>query len=412
MVAPKSIVIVGGGQAGGWAARTLRQQGHDGAIVLVGDEPHPPYERPPLSKGLLLGTATPEKTHLFPAAAWAGLNVEHLMGARATSVDRSRACVRLADGGDIPYDRLIVATGGRPRSLPVPGAGLAGIHALRHLADSLAIAGELAADRRVLVVGGGWIGLEVAAAARQRGCSVVLIETLGQLCGRALTREIATHIEALHRRRGVDVRLGRSVVAFDGASRVERANLDDGTHVDVDAAVIGIGIRPSVELAATAGLDVEDGIVVDAFERTSDPKVFAAGDVARFPSGRLGRRVRLESWENAQNQGIHAAKSALGKIDAPYDDVPWFWSDQYDLNLQLLGLPQHWDRVVSRGEVGSPGSLLCYVKSGRIEGAVGFSAGRDMRLVRRIMQSRVAVDPGRLGDAAVPLQELARGGTA
>lgn len=404
-------VIVGCGQAAGWAARTLRQEGHARPIVMIGDEPHPPYERPPLSKAVLLGKAAPESTHLFPGAAWEGLGVEHRRGATATRIEADNRRVVLSDDRSIPYERLLLATGGRVRKLNVAGADLPGIFYLRTIDDSLSLAGELRSDGRLLVVGGGWIGLEVAAAARQRGMEVVLVEAAGQLCGRALAGDIAGHLERLHRDHGADISLNCAVSRFEGTARLERVQLTDGRRLEVSAAVIGVGIAPNDELARGAGLAVDNGIVVDEYGRTSHPDIFAAGDVTNHPNALVGRRIRLESWENAQNQAIVAGKAMLGKTEMPYAEVPWFWSDQYEANLQLIGLPQAWDRVATR-KGGAGGSfLVCYFNAGRLQGAVGMNSGRDLKFVRRLMQARASVDPGHISDASIRLQDLLKAAT-
>ncbi len=398
------LVIVGGGQAGGWVARSLRDHGHDGSITLIGEEPHPPYERPPLSKALLLGTAAPESTHIFPGEAWSKLGVTHRAGTRAIAIDRDPRRVALADGDAVPYDALVLATGAAPRRLAVPGADLPGIHVLRSLEHSAAIAADLARGGPLLIVGGGWIGLEVAAAARQRGVAVTLVEALPQLCGRSLAPDLAALLADVHRARGVDIRLRTTVECFEGSARVERARLSDGTTLAIGAAVIGIGVVPETGLAQAAGLAIDNGIAVDEHGRTSDPAIFAAGDATSHPNAPVGRRIRLESWENAQNQGIHVGKAILGKADRPYAEVPWFWSDQYDLNVQLAGLPQRWDRAVRRGTDAS--FLVGYFAAGALVGAAAFNAGRDLKLLRRAMQAGVAVDPERLADPATRLQDL------
>jgi 3-phenylpropionate/trans-cinnamate dioxygenase ferredoxin reductase component len=283
---------------------------------------------------------------------------------------------------------------------------LPGIHYLRTIEDSLSLAAELSSGGRLLVVGGGWIGLEVAAAARKRGVDVLLVEAANQLCGRALAVDIAGHLDRLHRDHGVDIRLDCAVSRFEGATRLERVQLTDGRAVEVSAAVIGIGIAPNDELARTAGLAVDNGIVVDAFGRTSNPDIFAAGDVTNHPNAHLGRRIRLESWENAQNQAIVVGRTMLGKAEMPYAEVPWFWSDQYDVNVQLVGLPRDWDRIAARGKGAGGSSLVCYFKGGRLDGAVGINSGRDVKLVRRLMQTNVPVDPDRISDSSIRLQDL------
>lgn len=410
MAGRNPFVIIGSGQAGGWAAQTLRQEGHDQAIVLIGDEPHPPYERPPLSKSVLVGAAPPESTHLFPAAAWEKVGVEHLSGTTAAAIEPQDHRVRLSDGRSIPYQRLLLATGGRPRKLAVPGADLPGIYYLRTIGDSLSLAAELRSSGRLLVIGGGWIGLEVAAAARKRDMDVILVEATSQLCGRALAGDLAGHLERLHRDHGVDIRLNCAVARFEGKLRVERAWLTDGERVDVSAAAVGIGIAPNSELASQSGLATENGIIVDDYGRTSDPNIFAAGDVTNHPNALAGRRIRLESWENAQNQAILVAKAMLGKAQAPYAEVPWFWSDQYDTNIQLVGLPSAWDRMVARGDPAAGSFLVCYFKAGRLDGAVGINSGRDVKLVRRLMQTGIPVDPDRIRDPSVRLQDLLKAG--
>jgi 3-phenylpropionate/trans-cinnamate dioxygenase ferredoxin reductase subunit len=410
---PRTFVIIGAGQAGGWAARTLRDQGFDGRIMLVGAETHPPHERPPLSKSVLLGDKPPEVTHLFPPETYGQLAIELHLGTRATGLDPAAKRITLGTGATIDFDRLLLAMGGRARPLPVAGADLAGVHLLRTIEDSLAIRAELQPGRRLLVAGGGWIGLEVAAAARKRGAEVVLVEALDRLCARAVTPDISAYLLDLHRGHGVDVRLARGLIRFDGAGRVERATLSDGSTIDIDAAVIGIGLVPNTELAQAAGLAVDNGIVVDGFGRTVHPDIFAAGDLANQPSGWLGRRIRLESWENAQNQAILVAhamldRPMLDRAERPYDEVPWFWSDQYGINLQLLGLPQSWDSIVERSQRDSPPYLVFYLRGGRIEGAVGINAGRDMRFVRRLMTAGQPVAAAALANPATKIQDLLR----
>lgn len=407
--AQAQIVIVGGGQAGGWVARTLRDQGHGGPIVLIGDEPHPPYERPPLSKGLLLGSATPESTHLFPGEAWTKLRVDHRAGTRVARIDRAARRAALSDGTSIDYAALVLATGARVRRLPLDGATLQGVHYLRDLADSAAIAADLGRPGRLLVIGGGWIGLEVASAARKRGRAVTLVEAAPKLCGRALAPDLADHLAAIHAAHGVELRLGAAVARLEGDGRVARAVFKDGVALDVDAVVIGIGVQPNAELAAEAGLDIDTtngGIVVDEHGRTADPAIFAAGDVASHPNALVGRRIRLESWENAQNQAIHVAKAILGRAEQPYAEVPWFWSDQHDVNIQLIGLPQRWDRAVTRGDRSAGTFLVAYFDGPALVGAAAFNAGRDLRFVRRMMQMRIAVAPERFTDAQVKLPDL------
>jgi len=401
---PQSIVIVGAGQAGGWAAKTLRTEGFAGRIVLVGDEPHPPHERPPLSKAVMAGAAEGASTHLFKPEDFAALDLDFRAGERAVAIDRAARRVALASGATVDYDRLILCTGGAARRLPVPGGDGPRVHSLRTIEDSLAIRARLAAGAHLLVVGGGWIGLEVAATARKRGAAVTLIEALPRLCERSVPPEISAHLLALHRANGVDVRLGEGVKAIEDGDGVSIA-LGTGARVSGDAVVVGIGLVPNVALAQAAGLAVDNGIVVDDQGRTSDPDVFAAGDVANLPLACLGRRLRLESWANAQNQAIVVAKAALGQ-DARYDELPWFWSDQYDMNLQILGLPARWPEPVVRGDPATGSFSHFYLDGDRIASIVAVNAPRDLRAAKKLVQTRKPVSAASLADPTVQLQRL------
>ncbi len=402
------IVVVGAGQAGGWAAKTLRDEGFEGRIAVIGEEPYPPYERPPLSKEVLLGREPAESSYLWPEGSFDGWGVELRTGVAATGIDRTAKTVSLGDGETLAYDKLLIATGGRVRKLPLEGAALDGVHYLRGIDDSAAIRADLGAGARIVVIGGGWIGLEVAAAARTLGAEVAVVEALDMLCARALTPDMAAYLLDVHRGRGVDVRLGAAVEALTGEGRVTGARLAGGETLAATAVVIGIGIVPNVELAEAAGIEVDNGIRVDALCRTSDPDIFAAGDVTNHPNRLLGRNIRLESWENAQNQGIAAARAMLGG-ETPYCEIPWFWSDQYDVNIQLVGLPSAFDDTVTRGERAQGSFVEIYLKDGRIDGAAAINSPRDIRFARRLMQAEKIVDPAALADPAVKLQALLRG---
>jgi len=400
------IVIVGAGQAGGWAAKTLRAEGYAGRIVLVGDEPHPPHERPPLSKAVLSGSSEPDACHLFKPDEFAELALEHEPGERALAIDRGAHTVRTDRGRQLQYERLILATGSRVRKLAIPGAELSGVFYLRTIADALALRERVNAGARLLVVGGGWIGLEAAATARKRGAAVTVLEAADRLCARAAPPELSEYLARLHADHGVDIRLGASLRSFraDPSGGID-AVLSDATELKADVVLIGVGIVPNVELASEAGLDVANGVVVDAQGRTSDPLIFAAGDVTDQPGARLGRRVRLESWQNAQDQAIVAAKAALGS-DARHDPLPWFWSDQYESNIQILGLPERWPEGVRRGDAGSGAFSLFYLKDAVIEAVVSVNAPRDLRAARRLIESRTPVRASDLVDTAVNLQKL------
>jgi 3-phenylpropionate/trans-cinnamate dioxygenase ferredoxin reductase subunit len=401
----QTFVVIGAGQAGGWGAKTLRDQGFTGRIVLIGDEPHPPHERPPLSKDVLMGVKPPESTHLFPADKFAAANIEQRPGVAVTKIDRAQKRLELSNGETLAYDRLLLAMGSRVRKLNLPGSDLAGINYLRSIEDSLAIKKDLQPGAQMLVVGGGWIGLEAAAAGRKAGIHVTVIEAADQLCGRALPPGLGGYLHDLHSRHGVVVRLKAGLKGFAGAGKVERALLSSGEELPVTTAVIGIGILPNVELARDAGLAVDDGIVVDEFGRTSDPDIFAAGDVTKHPNQFLGRKVRLESWANAQNQAIAAAKAMLDKPEV-YNEIPWFWSDQFNVNLQVLGLPSKFDRIVMRGERAKDQFLEFFLLGNKIEAVAAINSPRDLRFAKRAMQQNKDVDAARLEDVSVSLQEI------
>jgi 3-phenylpropionate/trans-cinnamate dioxygenase ferredoxin reductase subunit len=399
------IVIVGAGQAGGWVAKTLRAEGFAGRVTLIGIERHPPYERPPLSKGVLAGAAPVESCYLFKPESFAALDLDFRPGVRATRIDRAARAVHLEDGGSIGYDKLVLATGGEARRLPVPGGDGPRVHYLRTIEESLAIRAAVGAGRRVAVVGGGWIGLEVAATARKGGAEVVVLETLDRLCVRAVPPSVSTFLNALHERNGVTIRTGCGVKAIEdrGAGGLRLA-LADGATMDADAVVVGIGLVPQTRLAREAGLETGDGVLVDEGCRSSDPDILVAGDCANMPLACLGRRVRLESWGNAQNQAIIAAQSALGK-EVRYDELPWFWSDQYDANVQLLGLPERWPEPVARGDPAGSSFSLFYVDRERIVAVVSINAPRDLRGAKRLMLAGTAV---RAADLADPKTNLAK----
>ncbi|URI05787.1 FAD-dependent oxidoreductase [Aquincola tertiaricarbonis] len=405
----KRIVILGGGQAGGWAAHTLRSEGFDGTLTVVGEEPHPPYERPPLSKAVLAGRAQPESTHLFPPDVWAGLNLDWRAGARALRIDRDARTVQLADGTALPYDRLLLATGGRPRRLPVPGMDLPQVHTLRTLDDARRLGAALQPGGRLLVIGGGWIGLEVAATAHAQGLSVTVVEARPRLCERSVPAEASALLRALHARHGVRVLLGSQVEAINEAPTETvtgvTVRLQDGSLLAGDTVVVGVGLVPNDELAREAGLACADGVCVDAEGRSSDADIYAAGDVARAPNPWAGDAVRLESWQNAQHQGIAVARAMLGKpAEAP--PLPWFWSDQFGVNLQVYGVYRPGCHAVMRGRPDEDRFLLFHLHEGRVIAALGANAARDMRLARRLIESGQPVDPAALADPDRPLNRL------
>lgn len=373
METPKSIVIIGAGQAGFWAARTLRTQGYDGRLVLVGNEPHPPYERPPLSKRVLKGDAEPRSAWLTTSEQLADLKIEFLAESTATAIDRGARSVELADDMRLGYDRLLLATGARPRRLELPGECGAPVHYLRDIADCLALRAQLSPGARVLIVGGGLIGLEAAAAGVSRGASVTVIEAAARLMARVVGPEIGDFVEDLHRRHETTILTDAWPERIERAGEACRIVCRDGRTCEGDIIVIGVGIIPNIELAAAAGLTVDNGVWVDAFCRTEDPHIWAAGDVACHLNPRLGRRIRLETWQNAQNQAIAAARNMLG-ADRPYAEIPWGWSDQFDINLQLLGAPTSFQQAVIRGDPDGGPFCVFYLEGDRLSGANAVNA--------------------------------------
>ncbi len=406
---PERIVIVGTGQAGGWAAKTLRDEGFAGCIIAVGEELHAPYERPPLSKAVLAGKAAPATTRIFPDELWRGLAVDWMPGRRAVALDRIAKVIRLDDGTEIRYDRLLLATGGRARALSVSTPAGGGIHTLRTLDDALVLAKLLPSCGRLLIIGAGWIGLEVAATARQSGTPVHVVEAQSRVCARALPAAIASRLQSLHQRHGVTFSLGATVARIEtGATGGLCAWLGDGTAVAADCIVAGLGMIANDTLAQDAGITCANGIVVDALCATSDPHVFAAGDVAMAPSRWAGETIRLESWQNAQDQGIAAARSMLGH-DAPYDPVPRFWSDQYDTHIQIVGLPKPSHRIAIREGNDADHFIAFALDGNRVRAAIGFNGGRDMRVARALVERATIVDPERLLDAGIDLKNVETG---
>ncbi len=408
MTDSETFVIVGAGHAGGRAAEAMRMIGFEGEIVLVGAEPHLPYERPPLSKELLQTEGGEGFVLIRDQAYYDENRIDCRLGSRATAINRGAKTVTLQNGASLPYDKLLLTTGGEVRRLDLPGTDFRNIFYLRTLEDSRAIETRLGTAPRVVIVGGGFIGLEVAASARRRGCTVTVLEAADRLMGRAVLPEISQASLDLHGENGVDIRLGCAIGHFEGAGQVEHAVTADGEELPADLVVIGVGIIPDTALAETAGLAVDDGIVVDEFCRTSDPAIFAAGDVTRHFSPVCGRPIRLESWQNAQNQAIAAAKIMCGE-ETPFSEVPWMWSDQFDANLQIAGLPERWDAVVFRGEIAARDLIGFQMQDGEVVGAMSLNRPRDMRFARRLIGTGRKFDAAALADEAVALRDLAKG---
>jgi 3-phenylpropionate/trans-cinnamate dioxygenase ferredoxin reductase subunit len=402
----ETIAVVGANLAGGRAAEALRSQGFDGRVVLIGAEPDPPYERPPLSKGILLGDALPDSTYLRTLDGWEADGVELVLGTRVTGIEASSRSIELDDGRRITADRVLLCTGGRPRQLNVPGVELDGVTYLREMGQSVALGERLRAGARVVVVGAGFIGSEVAAAARTLGCQVTMLEVAEVPLLRVLGPDLGSHYADEHRKRGVDLRTGVGISRIDGDTRVRRVVLSDGSHVDADVVVVGVGLEPATELAQDLGLDVANGIVVDEHCRTSMDGVFAAGDVANHPNRLLNQQIRLESWQNAQDQGVAAAKSMLGDTSG-YSCVPWFWSDQYDLNLQIAGRPDPDDTVIYRGKPDTMDFCAFHVRDGRLVGVIAVNRRKEVRAAMKLIENRAEVGLDQLADDTVDLRKVA-----
>jgi 3-phenylpropionate/trans-cinnamate dioxygenase ferredoxin reductase component len=403
--APRTVVVIGGGQAAGWVVKTLRKEGFAGRLVMIADEIHLPYERPPLSKAVLAGDADIETVRIVKPDEFSTLDVETWQPDCATSIDRAARIVKTRSGREVHYDRLVIATGGAARRLPDSLVKTSHVTYLRTLDEAMALGERLRRSQRVLVVGGGWIGLEVAATARKLGVEATVLEGAPRLCARSLPPMVSSFLLELHRANGVDVRLNAGLVSLEDHpedANCVRATFADGSTLDADFAVAGIGLAPHTALAEAAGLPVADGIVVDEFGATEDPNVFACGDVANHPNAWLKRRVRLESWANAQNQAIAAAKAVLG-VKAPYAEIPWFWSDQYDVNLQILGdMPAHAELAV-RGSLEEKRATLFFVEEGTLRGVIAINAARDLKLARKWMSQGRPVDLASLTDTSKAL---------
>ncbi|POR52959.1 3-phenylpropionate/trans-cinnamate dioxygenase ferredoxin reductase subunit [Paraburkholderia eburnea] len=399
---PRTVVVIGGGQAAGWVVKTLRQEGYAGRLVMIADETHLPYERPPLSKAVLAGEADIETVRIARPDEFAALNIEAWQPDCATSIDRANRTVTTRSGRELKYDRLVIATGGAARKLPASVAKSAHVTYLRTLDEAMALGERLRRSQRVLVVGGGWIGLEVAATARKLGVEATVIEGAPRLCARSLPNEVSQFLLDLHRANGVDIRLNAQLVSLDDHGDGVRAAFADGSTLDADFAVAGIGLAPHTAIAEAAGLDVQDGIVVDEFGQTSDSDIFACGDVANHPNAWLKRRVRLESWANAQNQAIAAAKAVLG-VKTPYAEIPWFWSDQYDVNLQILGEIPAGATPALRGSLEEKRATLFFVEDGHLRGVIAINSARDLKLARKWMNQGRAVDLAALVDTSKAL---------
>jgi 3-phenylpropionate/trans-cinnamate dioxygenase ferredoxin reductase component len=399
-----TFVIVGAGLAGAKAAQALREEGFEGQLWLIGDEPDRPYERPPLSKEYLRGEAD-QRPYVHADAFYAENAIELLSSTRVTGIDGRSREVLLDGDRRLRYERLLLATGAEPRRLDVPGAELDGIHYLRTLADSERIGEQIARGGRLVVVGSGWIGSEIAASARQKGCEVTMIEMASLPLERVLGPEIGQIYLDIHRDHGVEFLPETTVERFDGEGSVERVLTRDGASIDTEFVVVGVGVVPRTGLAEAAGLRIDNGVLVDETLESNVPGVFAAGDVANARHPFYGRALRVEHWANALKQGPAAARAMLGKPTG-YDEIPYFFSDQYEVGMEYGGFATDWDEVVFRGEVESRELIAFWLEDGRVLAGLNMNVWDVNEQIRELIRSRRVVDAGRLTDPDLPLDEL------
>jgi len=401
------VVIVGAGHAGGALAAVLRQYGHEGPITLIGEEGTAPYQRPPLSKAALTGDLDPETLVLRPNGWYIDNGINLLLNEAVRAIDRPASQVVLASGQRLSYDALVLATGVRARNLDLPGSTLAGIATLRTIEDARTLKGELASGRRLVVVGGGYVGLEVAASAIAAGCSVTVLEREARVLNRVAGPTLSEYFERRHRSEGVILHLGVQVASFFGnGSRVEGVKLTDGREVAADVVLVGIGGLPNQELAIEAGLQTGNGVIVDEATKTSDPRIFAIGDVAYRPLPLYDEAGRLESVPNALEQAKQAARSILHQ-EPPEREVPWFWSDQYNVKLQIAGLISGADNHVIRGNVGTDRFSVFYLLGDRLLAVEAINSPADFMGGKRMIASREPLCAARLADPAIPIKDVA-----
>lgn len=408
MVGSADIVIVGTGHGGAQAAIALRQQGFEGSVRMVGRDSEPPYERPPLSKEYLAGEKAFERILIRPPQFWAERGIELMLGSTVTKVDPAAKTVALAGGETVSYGTLIWATGGDPRRLSCPGAQLGGVHTVRDKSDTDRLRAELDADaRQAVVIGGGYIGLEVAAALRKRGCEVIVIEKEGRLLARVAGEDLAGFYEAEHRSHGVDIRLGTEIEGFEGdGDRITAVRLSSGEELPCDMAIVGIGIVPAIRGPIAVGAAGANGVDVDQFCRTSLPDVYAIGDCAAHSNPWAnGAVIRLESVQNANDMANTVARAICGDPQ-PYEAMPWFWSNQYDLRLQTVGFNLGYDAAVVRGDPAARSFSVLYLRNGQVIALDCVNRTKDYVQGRKLIEAKVAIEPERLMDAEVPLKEM------
>jgi len=403
----KKIVIVGAGQAAVQAIDTLRRKGYTGELVLIGDEPYPPYQRPPLSKKYLAGALDAERLFLKPTQFYATHSVQTHLGRSVVEIDRTAQRVQLDDGTALSYDGMLIATGSHPRKLTAPGADLGGIYYLRTRTDVENIRSEFAPGKRLVIVGGGYIGLEVAATARELGLEVTVLEMADRVMNRVTCSEVSAFYAAEHQRHGVNIvtRSRMRELAGDPVTgRVRAVLTEEGDEYPADLVVVGVGVLASDQLARAAGIECANGIVVDEHCRTSDPAIYAAGDCTNHPNLHFKRRLRLESVDNAFEQATTAALNMLGTVTV-HDKVPWFWSDQYDLKMIIVGLSGDHDQTVVRGDPATRSFSACYLKDGELLAIDTINSAKDQMAARKLIASHARPDLRKLADVTIPLKD-------
>jgi 3-phenylpropionate/trans-cinnamate dioxygenase ferredoxin reductase subunit len=407
----QTFIIVGASLAGAKAAETLRAEGFDGRLVLVGSEHERPYERPPLSKDYLRGEVGRDKVYVHEQDFYAEQDIELRLGRSAERLDSSKRELTLDGGERLSYDRLLLTTGAEPRRLSIPGADLDGVLYLRSVEDSDRLRERLDRGGAVVVVGAGWIGAEVAASARRRGLDVTVVDPGSVPLERVLGREAGAVYRDIHADHGVHMMLGTGVEAFEGDGAVERVRTGDGRELECDFVVVGVGVQPRTRLATEAGLAVDDGVLVDEYLQTTAPDVFAAGDLANAEHPFFGERIRVEHWANALNQGPAAARNMLGRPEA-YDRLPYFFSDQYDVGMEYSGFARSWERVVFRGDPASREFIAFWIAGGRVVAGMNVNVWDVTDPIQRLIRERVVVDDRRLADPDIALETLVEVGAA
>ena len=402
----EACIIIGASHAAAQLSQSLRQEGWEGSITVIGDESHLPYQRPPLSKAFLLGEKDTNSLLIRPAALYEKNNIEFMLNTRVIGIDRSRQVVTLDNGKELNYDRLAICTGSRAREIPLPGITLSGVHYLRSINDVEGIKQDVVEGKKAVIVGGGYIGLETAAVLNKLGMDVTVLEMMDRVLQRVTAVEVSEFFTRVHEEEGVRIKTSIAVESIEGTDKVEMVVCSDGSRFDADLVIIGAGIVPNVELAVEADLSVDNGIMVDEYGVTSDPAIFAAGDCTNHPNSLMGKRIRLESVPNAVDQAKAVAAAICGK-QKPYAAHPWFWSDQYDVKLQIAGLNQGYDQVVVRGDQTTGRDFVAwYLKDGQLLAADCINRPKEFMITKRLLLNGAVIDPALLADESLEPKSL------